>query len=44
LFEKIKKGQFEYINNEITEKSKKFIEALLKVDPLKRLTIHQVLS
>jgi serine/threonine protein kinase len=34
LFEKIKKGQFEYIHNDISEKSKAFIESLLKVNPL----------
>jgi serine/threonine protein kinase len=44
LFERIKKGHFEYIHNQITERSKRFIESLLQVEPLKRLTIHEVLS
>ncbi len=44
LFEKIKKGHFEYIHNQISDRSRKFIEALLQVEPLKRLTIYDVLS
>ena len=44
LFERIKKGHFDYIHNQITERSKRLIESLLQVEPLKRLTIHEVLS
>ena len=34
LFEKIKKGHFEYLHNDITKESKKFIESLLRVNHL----------
>ena len=44
LFEKIRRGQFEYINNDISEKSKKVIESLLRVNPLERLTARDLLS
>ena len=44
LFEKIKKGHFEYIHNDISKESKRMIESLLKVNPLERLTIQEVLS
>jgi serine/threonine protein kinase len=44
LFEKIKKGHFEYIYQDISKESKSLIESLLKVNPLERLTIQEVLS
>ena len=44
LFEKIKKGHFEYIHNDTSKESKKLIESLLRVNPLERLTIQEVLS
>jgi hypothetical protein len=44
LFEKIRKGKFEYIHPDVSEDSKKFIDALLRVNPYERLTIEEVLS
>ena len=44
LFEKIKRGQFEYIHSDISKESKHIIEGLLRVHPLERLTIHDLLS
>jgi serine/threonine protein kinase len=37
LFDKIKKGQFEYIHKDISEKSKHVIERLIRVNPLERM-------
>lgn len=44
LFEKIRKGQFDYIYQDISEKSKRLIEGLLRVNPLERLTSKDLLS
>lgn len=44
LFEKIKRGHFEYIHSDISKESKQIIEGLLRVHPLERLTIHDLLS
>ncbi len=44
LFEKIKRGNFEYIHNDTSKESKKLIESLLRVNHLDRLTIHDVLA
>lgn len=38
LFEKIRKGHYEYIHDDITEKSRMLIQQLLRVNPLERLT------
>jgi len=43
LFEKIRKGQHEYIHEDTSEKSRQLIQQLLKVNPLDRLTSEQVL-
>jgi serine/threonine protein kinase len=42
LFEKIRNGQYEYIHEDITEKSRMLIQQLLRVNPLERLTSEQV--
>lgn len=42
LFEKIRRGQFEYIHRDISEKSKQVIQRLVRVDPLERLTSRQM--
>ena len=34
LFEKIKRGQFEYIHSDISKESQRIVEGLLKVHPL----------
>lgn len=44
LFEKIRRGKFEYIHHDISEKSRRLIESLLRVNPLERLTVKDVLS
>jgi serine/threonine protein kinase len=44
LFEKIRRGKFTYIYDNISDKSKELIEALLKVNPYERLTVNDVLS
>jgi serine/threonine protein kinase len=44
LFEKIKRGSFEYIHGDTSKESRKLIESLLKVNHLERLTIHDVLA
>ena len=44
LFEKIRKGEFDYIYSDISDKSKRLVEALLRVNPLERLTIKEVLG
>ena len=37
LFEKIRKGHFEYLHNDISEKSRHVIERLIRVDPMERM-------
>lgn len=44
LFEKIRKGQFEYIHEDVSEKSRFLIQNLLKVNPLERFTSEEVIS
>lgn len=38
LFEKIRKGQFEYIHKDISERSRHVIERLVRVNPLERMS------
>jgi serine/threonine protein kinase len=38
LFEKIKKGQFEYIHKDISERCRHVIERLIRVNPLERMS------
>lgn len=42
LFEKIRKGNYEYIHEDISEKSRSLIQQLLRVNPLDRLSSEQV--
>ena len=44
LFEKIRKGRFEYIHSDISAESKQIIESLIRVNPYKRLTVQELLS
>ena len=44
LFDKIRKGSFEYIHDDISDKTKRLIESMLRVNPLERLTIKEVLG
>jgi serine/threonine protein kinase len=44
LFQKIKLGRFHYIHPDISNRAKFLIESLLRVNPLERLTIKEVLS
>lgn len=42
LFEKIRKGHFEYIHNDISEKAKHVIERLVRVNPLERMSTAEM--
>ena len=44
LFDKIKKGKFEYIHNDTSKDSRNLIESLLVVNPLQRLNIKEVME
>ena len=44
LFEKIRRGEFGYVDGNISEKSKCLIQALIRINPLERLTIKEVLA
>lgn len=42
LFEKIRKGQFEYIHKDISERSRYVIERLMRVNPMERMTTDEM--
>ena len=42
LFEKIRKGSFEYIHRDISDKSRQVIQRLVRVNPLERLSTAQM--
>ena len=44
LFDRIRRGKFDYIHNDISPQSKKLIEKLLQVNPYHRLTVNEMLS
>jgi serine/threonine protein kinase len=44
LFERIKQGRFEYIYNDISGRAKSLIEAMLRVNPLERLKVRDLLA
>ena len=42
LFEKIRKGHFDYIHKDISSKSKEVIEKLIRVNPYERLSTREM--
>jgi serine/threonine protein kinase len=44
LFEKIRQGHYDYIHEDISEKSKLLIRGLLNTNPQQRFTVQQLLS